>query len=120
MSKQQAARLWVRSPPGCAATLRHVSNTTSGGRARHTVAREGAYFAPEFRRTAYHCQYCNVLAPQKWDQLYGAGGLTVECLRVLYGNCRGEQIWVGFSAGEQDFRMVSTRSERSSPPQRDA
>ena len=82
------------------------------------LAREGEHIAPAFEKSAYHCPYCGVLAPQQRDQLrYLARGLlrpkrirepdimdeAAPAWIVRCSNCRRDQYWIEF---EEGVRMV--------------
>src|SRR5438105_15466774 len=49
-------------------------------------ARQGETIAPAFRKDAFHCLHCSVLAPQRWERLMYAGGAMVGATIVGSGN----------------------------------
>jgi hypothetical protein len=59
-------------------------------------ARAGETIAADFKKKAFHCVFCHVLAPQGWEQTYQGGGGRHPIWRCRCTNCNADSWWLSF------------------------
>lgn len=75
------------------------------------------YSAPEYKKSAFHCPYCNTYSNFSWNQLY-AGSAWINLQRGRCTHCEGDVIWL-IESETEGVEMIYPRVSNAPMPNKD-
>jgi hypothetical protein len=71
--------------------------------------RAGETILPEFRKSVFHCQFCQAYVLQSWEQPPTIGGPLWPIWRCTCTNCRIESYWWQHPSDIRESKMIHPR-----------